>query len=371
MKINREYDYLIVGAGFAGSVLAERLASQQNKKVLIVEKRNHIAGNAYDEYDEHGILVHRYGPHIFHTNNKLVFDYLSQFTEWRFYEHKVLASLNGELYPIPINRITLNKLYGMNLQTDEEVKEYFQSVREEKNVILNSEDIIVSRVGRDLFEKFMRYYTKKQWNLEPKELSPSVCGRIPVRTNADCRYFTDKYQFMPKEGYTKMFEKMLNHKNIKIFMNTDYKKIMNDVRYDKMIYTGPMDYFFDYIHGKLPYRSIRFEYENIEHEYFQSTAQINYVDDSFEFTRVVEHKRLSENKTTTTTISREYPQINGEPFYPIPTYENKMKYNLYKKESAKIKSILFCGRLAEYQYYNMDQVVSRMLNMLKDNAGLI
>lgn len=362
MKNNpKKYDYLIVGAGFAGSVLAERLASQQDKKVLIVERRKHIAGNAYDEYDEHGILVHRYGPHIFHTNSKKVFDYLSQFTEWRFYEHKVLASLGGVLYPIPINRITLNQLYGMSLKTDEDVKKYFESVREEKNVILNSEDIIVSQVGRDLFEIFFRHYTKKQWNLEPNELSPSVCGRIPVRTNDDCRYFTDKYQFMPKDGYTKMFEKMLNHKNIEIILNTDYKTILNEVKFDKMIYTGPIDYFFDYIHGKLPYRSIRFEWENHDQEYYQPTSQINYVDGFVEYTRVVEHKRLSDNKTATTTISREYPQIHGEPFYPIPTNENKMTYKLYEKESEKIKSVLFCGRLAEYQYYNMDQVVATAL----------
>ncbi len=203
------------------------LASQLDKKVLLVEKRNHIAGNAYDEYDEHGILVHRYGPHIFHTNSKEVFDYLSQFTEWTPYEHKVLAKLNEKLYPIPINRLTINQLYNLNLKTEEEVKNYFEKVKEHRHPIMNSEDIIVNQVGKDLFEKFFRHYTKKQWNLEPKELSPSVCGRIPVRTNDDCRYFTDKYQFMPKDGYTKMFEKMLNHKNIEVILNTDYKSIID------------------------------------------------------------------------------------------------------------------------------------------------
>ena len=225
-----KYDYLIVGAGFAGSVMAERLASQQDKKVLVVEKRNHIAGNAYDEYDEHGILVHRYGPHIFHTNSKKVFDYLSQFTEWIPYEHKVLAKLNGSLYPIPINRITVNKLYDKNFTTEKEVADFFESVREKRYPILNSEDIIVNQVGVDLFEKFFRYYTKKQWNLEPKELSPSVCGRIPVRTNDDCRYFTDKYQFMPKEGYTKMFEKILAHKNIEVVLNLSLIHISEPTR---------------------------------------------------------------------------------------------------------------------------------------------
>jgi len=274
-----KYDYLIVGAGFAGSVMAERLASQLNKKILVVEKRYHIAGNAYDEFDEHGILVHRYGPHIFHTNSKQVFDYLSNFTEWIPYEHKVLAKIGDQLYPIPINRITLNKLYKLDLKTDEEVKDYFDNVREEKFPILNSEDIIVNQVGRDLFEKFFRHYTKKQWNLEPSELSASVCGRIPVRTNDDCRYFTDKYQFMPKDGYTKMFEKMLNHKNIEVILNTDYKNILESVKFDRMIYTGPIDYFFDYKFGKLPYRSIRFEFKNYNKESFQETSHINFVDE--------------------------------------------------------------------------------------------
>ena len=358
------YDYLIAGAGFAGSVMAERLASQQNKKVLIVEKRNHIGGNAYDEYDEHGILVHKYGPHIFHTNSKEVFEYLSQFTEWRFYEHKVLADLNGELFPIPINRITLNKLYNINLKTEEEVKDYFESVREKRYPILNSEDIIVNQIGHDLFEKFFKHYTQKQWNLEPKDLAPSVCGRIPVRFNDDFRYFTDKYQFMPWDGYTKMFEKMLNHKNIEVILNTDYKTILNDIKFDRMIYTGPIDYFFDYKFGNLPYKSIRFEWENHRKEFHQEVAQVNYVDDEVQYTRVVEHKRLSSNGTKTTTISKEYPQSEGEPFYPIPNEENRKLYSKYREESDKLKNVFFCGRLAEYQYYNMDQVVANCFKIL-------
>lgn len=360
-----KYDYLIVGAGFAGSIAAERLASQHNKKVMIVEKRNHIGGNAFDEYDEHGILVHRYGPHIFHTNSKEVFDYLSKFTEWRFYEHKVLANYQGELFPIPINRVTINKFFSLNLKTDEEVKKFLESKAKKRFPIMNSEDIIVNQVGWELYEAFFKHYTKKQWNLFPNELSPTVCGRIPVRFNDDCRYFNDKYQFMPKDGYTKMFERMLNHKNIEIILNTDYKKIINDIKYDKMIYTGPIDYFFDYIHGKLPYRSIRFEWENIKKEYYQDVAQVNYTDDKKNFTRVVEHKKLSEQKSNTTTISKEFALNEGEPFYPIPNEINRKQYLLYKNELAKLKNVYCFGRLAEYQYYNMDQVVANTLKIIE------
>lgn len=361
-----KFDYVIVGAGFAGSVMAERLASQFSKKVLIVEKRNHIAGNAFDELDEHGILVHRYGPHIFHTNSKQVIDYLSKFTEWIPYEHKVLARIGDELYPIPINRLTINKLYGLNLSTEQEVKDYFETVREKKFPILNSEDIIVNQVGKDLFEKFFRHYTKKQWNLEPKELSSSVCGRIPVRSNDDCRYFTDKYQIMPKDGYTKMFDKILKHKNIELILNTDYKKILNSVKFDKIIYTGPIDYYFDYKFGKLTYRSIRFEFRNLKQKNYQETAQVNYVDDSVEFTRVIEHKLLNQQNADTTTVSFEYPQKDGEPFYPVPTNDNRHKYFAYKTEAEKLKDVIFCGRLAEYQYYNMDQVVANTLKIFEN-----
>lgn len=356
-----KYDYLIVGAGFAGSVAAERLASQQNKKILLVEKRNHIAGNAYDEYDENGIFVHKYGPHIFHTNSKEVFLYLSQFTEWRKYEHRVLANLNGELYPIPINRTTINKLYNKIFTTDEEVKKFYESVREKRDPILNSEDIIVNQIGQDLYEKFFKHYTKKQWELYPSQLSPSVCDRIPIRTNTDDRYFSDEYQFMPKDGYTKMFEKMLFHPNIEIRLNTNYKDIINKIEFNKMIYTGPIDYFFDYKFGKLPYRSIRFEWENLDKKRFQEVSQINYTDDCEKFTRIIEHKHLTAQTKNTTTISKESPQMKGEPFYPILNSENNLLFENYKVETVKVKNVEFVGRLAEYKYYNMDQVVERVL----------
>jgi UDP-galactopyranose mutase len=360
------YDYLIVGAGFAGSVLAERIATQLNKKVLLVEKRCHIGGNAFDEYDEHGILVHKYGPHIFHTNSKMVFEYLSHFTDWVFYEHKVLAKLDNELYPIPINRITLNKLYDLKLLNDEETKNYLDKVKEIKHPILNSEDIIVSQLGRDLYEKFFKHYTYKQWNLMPSQLSAQVCGRIPVRFNEDSRYFTDKYQFMPKNGYTKLFEKMIDNKNIEVVLSTDYKCILNDVNFNQLVYTGPIDYFFDHGFGKLPYRSIDFEWKHLSDIKAQETAQINYVEKEIKYTRVVEHKQLTGQKALGTTLSFEFAKSEGEPFYPIPTNENRELYLKYRKEADKLKSVIFCGRLAEYQYYNMDQVVANTLKIFKE-----
>lgn len=358
------YDFLVVGAGFAGSVIAERLASQLDKKILVVEKRNHIGGNAYDEYDENGILIHKYGPHIFHTNSKKVFDYLSNFTEWRFYEHKVLAVLNGELYPIPINRLTINKLYGLNFQSEKEVTDYFEKVREKRSPILNSEDIIVDQVGYDLFDKFFKNYTKKQWGFEPRQLSPLVCGRVPVRTNDDCRYFTDIFQFMPKAGYTKMFEKILGHKNIEVMLNTDYKTILNSVKFNKIIYTGPIDYFFEYEFGRLPYRSINFKFHNYNMEFYQPNPVINHVDSMNEYTRVTEYKYLTGQTSNSTSVSFEYTINEGEPYYPIPNDENRKLYLKYKGKANKEKNAYFCGRLAEYQYYNMDQVVANILNLL-------
>jgi UDP-galactopyranose mutase len=363
-----KYDYLIVGAGFAGSVMAERIASQFDKKVLLVEKRPQIGGNAYDEYDDHGILVHRYGPHIFHTNSLKVFEYLSKFTEWIPYEHRVLASYRGNLYPIPINRITLNKLYNLDFKSEEDVEKYYTSVKEKRYPVMNSEDVIVGQIGSDLFEIFFKGYSYKQWRKYPIELSPSVCGRIPVRTNDDCRYFGDKYQYMPKLGYTKMFQNILSGKNIDILLNTDYKQILNDYTFDKIIYTGPIDYFFDHMHGELPYRSIRFEFENHEVDKIQETGVINYVETNIPFTRVTEYKHLTGQKAGSTTLSKEYSEPNGEPYYPIPTQKNLELYSFYAKEAAKLKNVLFCGRLAGYRYYNMDQMVAHCL--IKINSFL-
>lgn len=363
------YDFLIVGSGFAGSVLAERIASKLDKKILLVEKRNHTGGNAYDEFDRNGILVHRYGPHIFHTNSNKVFKYLSKFTAWRFYEHKVMASYKNELYPIPINRITLEKYFNKELRKDGYARKLLNSLSEKRHPILNSEDMIVSQMGTELFKVFFETYTYKQWHKYPKELNASVCGRIPIRVDEDNRYFSDKYQFMPAGGYNVLFNNMLNHPKIEVVLNTDYRAIINSVKFDKLIYTGPVDYFFDFWHGRLPYRSIRFEYESLRQEYFQPCPQVNYVDDSVPFTRLVEHKYLSGQKSGTTTISREYPQFDGEPFYPIPTDENRLAYKKYRAETGKLKNVIFCGRLAEYQYYNMDQVIANALKIFNKIAN--
>ncbi|QMU30240.1 UDP-galactopyranose mutase [Adhaeribacter radiodurans] len=357
------FDYLIVGAGFAGSVLAERLATRSNKKVLIIDKRSHIAGNAYDHYNEEGILVHKYGPHIFHTNSKDVFDYLSQFTEWRSYEHRVLASVDGQLVPIPINLDTINKLYGLNL-TSFELEDWFESVAEQVPVVRTSEDVVVSKVGRELYEKFFRNYTRKQWGMDPSELDKSVTSRVPTRTNRDNRYFTDTYQAMPLNGFTAMFEKMLAHPNIKVMLNTDYKEIIDLIPFKEMIFTGPVDEYFDYQFGKLPYRSLDFKHETLNTETFLPTAVVNYPNEHA-YTRITEFKYLTGQKHTKTSVVYEYPQADGDPYYPVPRPENAELYNKYKKLADQTPNVHFVGRLATYKYYNMDQVVAQALTLYK------
>ncbi|MGN6618273.1 MAG: UDP-galactopyranose mutase [Ilyomonas sp.] len=357
------YDYLIVGAGFAGSVLAERLASVANKKVLIIDKRNHIAGNAFDHYDENGVLVHKYGPHIFHTNSKDVFDYLSHFTKWRPYEHRVLASVDGQLVPIPINLTTINTLYGLNLSADQ-VEDFFRSKAEKINRIVTSEDVVVSKVGKELYEKFFRGYTRKQWDLDPSELDASVTARVPTRTNKDDRYFTDTYQTMPLLGYTHMFENMLDHKNIHIMLNTGFNDVADVIPYRKLIYTGPIDSYFDYCYGKLPYRSIDFQFETHEKEWFQKTGTINYPNEQA-YTRITEFKYLTGQNHPKTSIVYEFPKAEGDPYYPIPRPENAEIYKKYQLLASTVKNVHFTGRLGTYKYYNMDQVVAQSLTLFK------
>jgi UDP-galactopyranose mutase len=353
------FDYLIVGAGFAGSVLAERLARGSNKKVLICDKRNHVGGNAYDHYNDAGVLIHKYGPHIFHTNSREVFEYLSRFTEWRSYQHRVMAHVDGQLVPMPINLDTINKLYGLSL-TSFQLEEFFASVAEPVEQVRTSEDVVVSKVGRELYEKFFRNYTVKQWGLDPSELDASVTARVPTRTNRDARYFTDTYQAMPLHGYTRMFEKMLDHPNIKVMLNCDYREIEREVSYGEMIYTGPVDAFFDYRHGKLPYRSLEFKHETHDREQFQSAPVVNYPNEHL-YTRITEFKYLTGQEHSKTSVVYEFPRAEGDPYYPVPRKENAELYAKYKALADATPNVHFVGRLATYRYYNMDQIVAQSL----------
>jgi UDP-galactopyranose mutase len=357
------FDYIIVGAGLAGAVMAERLATQAEKEVLIIDKRNHIGGNTYDYYNKDGILVHKYGPHIFHTNAKEVYEYLGKFTQWRPYEHRVLASVDGMLVPIPINQNTLNILYGLNLTCDQ-VDSYLKSKAIPRERVVTSEDTVVSKMGKDLYEKFFRGYTRKQWGLDPSELDASVAARIPMRCNRDNRYFTDTYQAMPLHGYTRMFENMLSHPRIKVMLGTDYKDIQKWIPYKKMIYTGPIDYFFDYRFGVLPYRSIDFKFETHDLERFQSTGTVNYPNEH-PYTRITEFKYLTGQQHPKTSIVYEFPTAEGDPYYPIPRPENAEIYKQYQALAETLPDTYFTGRLATYKYYNMDQVVAQSLTLFK------
>ncbi|MCB8822975.1 UDP-galactopyranose mutase [Microvirga rosea] len=353
------YDWLIVGAGFAGSVLAERLANERNERVLLIDRRNHIGGNAYDRYNDDGLLIHQYGPHIFHTNSKQIFDYLSRFTEWRFYEHRVLAEVDGMLVPIPINLDTVNKLYGLNL-TSEELQGWFEQRAEKVPEIKTSEDVVVSVVGRELYEKFFRGYTRKQWGLDPSELDKSVTSRVPTRTNRDDRYFGDEFQFMPKYGYTRMFEKMLDNPNIHVMTQTDYEDVKNIVPHKRVIYTGPIDEYFDFRFGKLPYRSLQFKHVTLEQGWYQPVAVVNYPQTQ-DYTRITEYKHLTGQEHARTALTYEYPSAEGDPYYPIPKPENQELFKKYERLALATPDVWFVGRLATYRYYNMDQIVGQAL----------
>ncbi|QHQ62509.1 UDP-galactopyranose mutase [Anaerocolumna sedimenticola] len=357
------YKYIVVGAGLAGLTIAERIAAELKEKVLIIEKRNHIGGNVYDSYNEDGILIHNYGPHIFHTNDREVYQYLSRFTPWNDFWHRVLTYVDGNLIPMPITVETINKLYNLNLSCDE-VENFLKGKAVQIDEIKTSKDVALSKVGLDIYEKIFETYTKKQWGIDPGEIDTSVISRIPIRLNRDTRYFNDRYQGMPKYGFTKMCEKMVSNPNIKILLNTDYKEVIKDLKYDKLIYTGPTDYFYDYKFGKMEYRSINFIFETFNKEEYQAAPVVNYPND-YDFTRITEFKKLTWQEHKQTTILKEYPCSEGEPYYPFPTKECKEQFGLYQAEMDKEKNVIFLGRLAEYRYYNMDAVVRRALDIFQ------
>lgn len=364
LAVNRRY--LIVGAGYAGSVVARELADAGNE-VMIIDRRPHIGGNAFDEFDEHGVLVHRYGPHIFHTNSERIFQYLSRFTQWRSYEHRVLGVVGGRHYPFPINRDTLNMLYGLDLD-EEGAAAYLERVREPRDPVLSSEDVVLNSVGRDLYEKFFLNYTRKQWGLDPSQLKAGVAARIPVRTNTDDRYFTDTFQAMPLHGYTRMFEAMLDHPGITIALAKDFSS-MDRGEYDHLVYTGPLDAYFGYCYGPLPYRSLRFEHEHIAGTpEFQPVGTVNFPND-YDFTRITEFKHLTGQSHVGTSIVREYPEAEGEPYYPVPRVENERLFKKYEQLAEAERGVTFVGRLAQYRYYNMDQVVGAALAAAKRLVG--
>ena len=357
-RVGSTYDVLVVGAGFAGSVCAERLASA-GRRVLVVDRRPHIGGNAYDEVDAAGVLVHRYGPHIFHTNAASVFSYLSRFTSWRPYEHRVLAQVDGRLLPIPINLDTVNAMFGTT-HSEQTVGPFLASLAEPVDQVSTSEDVVVSKVGRRLYEAFFRGYTRKQWGLDPSELDASVAARIPYRTNRDDRYFTDAFQAMPAAGYTEMFRRMLSHPNITVRTGTDWRALDGVVPYREIVYTGPVDEFFEHRYGPLPYRSLDFEFETVRTEWVQPVGTVNYPNDH-EYTRQTEFKHLTGQSSPATTVVREYPRADGDPYYPIPRPETRALYERYRELADATPGVHFVGRLATYRYYNMDQVVAQAL----------
>jgi UDP-galactopyranose mutase len=361
------YDYLVVGAGLSGAVVAERLAAGADRSVLVVEARPHVAGNCYDEYDEAGVLVHRYGPHWFHTGSARVLTYLSRFTGWRRHEHLVRASVGEQLVPMPVNRSTLRLLCGVPLASDAEALALLDRLREPIAAPANAEEAVVARVGRVLYEQLFAGYTRKQWGREPSSLAASVTARIPVRTNEDMRYFTDPFQGVPDRGYTEMVRRILDHPRIEVVLGTDYRDVIGSTRFSRIVYTGPLDSFFDHAYGRLPYRSLRFTSRTLDQEWFQPVQQVNYPDDR-PYTRTVEWKHATGQRLPRTTVTWEYPcapTSDVDKYYPVPCPDSDEMAARYRAASAALASVTFLGRLADYRYYNMDQAVSRALGVAR------
>ena len=366
-----KFDVIVVGAGLAGATSA-RLLAEAGKKVLIIERRRHIGGNCYDYKNEYGITIHKYGPHIFHTNSSRVWRFVNRFSRFRYYQHRVLSYVDGKYVPFPINRDTVVELFGLDLSASD-VEEFLKKEVERSKFSdppRNFEDQVISQVGERLYEKFFKGYTIKQWDKDPKELSADVAKRIPVRSSRDDRYFSDKYQGIPIHGYTKMVEKMLDHENISILIGVDYFEVKEEMKADLTIYTGELDRFFDYSFGKLEYRSLEFEFVTYDMEYYQPVAVVNYPND-YDWTRITEYKYFLDEKSPKTTVSYEYPKSEGEPYYVVLTEENMKRRDRYIKEVEKLEmsgEYIFVGRLAEYKYYNMDQVIERVMEKIVGNS---
>lgn len=377
-------EYVIIGAGLAGVVMAERIATQLNKKVIIIEKRNHIGGNCFDFKDENNILIHKYGPHLFHTNNKEVIDYLSQFTQWDIYNHEVLAYVDGKKITIPFNINTLYEVFPQSkakVLEDKLLQTYAYNSKVPILELKKSTDKDLQFLADFVYEKIFVNYTAKQWGMKPEDMDGAVTARVPIFVGRDNRYFNDTYQSLPKNGYTNMIQNMLNHKNIKLMLNTDFKEVcyLKDEDFylfgskfqGQVIYTGQIDELFDYKFGDLPYRSVEMKFETAEKEFYQEKATVNYPND-YDFTRITEFKHIHPTNSSKTTILKEYPQeyIKGEntPYYPIFTQENQFRYNLYLQYASKFNNLILVGRLAEYKYYDMDDIVERALEVFKKSA---
>ena len=364
------YDVLVVGAGLAGSTIAERCATEFGANVLLIDRRPHLAGNCHDPIGADGLQYHQYGPHIFHTNAEHVVQYLSAFTAWRPYEHRVLANVDGRQVPIPINQTTINALYGLDLDEDG-IAAFLARVAEPSGEIRTSEDVIVSRVGRELYERFFAGYTRKHWGRDAAQLDASVCGRIPTRTNADDRYFGDRFQRMPADGYTNMVERMTYHPRIERVLGVDYREIADRARFRHVVFTGPIDAYFDYRFGKLPYRSLRFEFETHDVERYQAAGCINEPSEDVPYLRTTEYKHLTGQRHAKTIVSREYPSDEGDPYYPVPAPESREQYRKYALLAQRTPGVTFVGRLAEYRYYNMDQAVASALRAAESLVSVV
>jgi len=371
-----EYSYVVVGSGLLGAVIAERIASQLGHPVLVIEKREHIGGNCYSAIDPAtGIEYHRYGTHIFHTSNEKVWNYIRQFATFNTYRHRVLSAYKDQVYQFPINLETINHFFKVNLKPYE-VEAFMSTVRDNSiHSPANFEEQAISMIGRDLYEAFFRHYTIKQWQMDPRSLPASIFNRLPFRKNYGENYFFDRWQGIPEKGYTALFSSLLSDKRIKVMLDTDYFSLRDRLKKDAcLIYSGPIDRYFDYKYGRLNWRTLRFEQETIDTEDYQGNAVINYPEPQVPFTRIHEPRHLHPEKEYTkekTIIFREYslPDQGENPYYPIASDDNQRLLDLYKKDAAQLKNVFISGRLGDYKYYDMHETIGRALEIFE--AGIL